>query len=218
MMIRARREVILKVKLMPDEHYANSPVLNAFIVHVLEVVASNASPQVRVDRMRPAFGNLLAADNWLPVEFTCANPSSKMGGGIASYLIFRREDRSLTLHALVVPPRAETPIHDHLAWGLVGLYRGEQDEEVFRRQDHGIMPGKASLSLIERRALKPGDVYALLPPEGDIHRVRTTSDVPSISIHLLGNDLGCIWRHAYDPQHGTVHGFRSGYANVECKD
>ena len=48
---------------MPDEHYANSPVLDAFITRVLEVVASNASPQIRVDRIRPAFGNLLAAGN-----------------------------------------------------------------------------------------------------------------------------------------------------------
>ena len=117
---------------------------------------------------------------------------------------------------LVVPPVAETPIHDHLAWGLVGLYRGEQDEEVFRRHDRGEVSGKASLSLVERRALKPGDVYTLLPPEGDIHRVRTTSPVPSISIHLLGSDLGCVWRHAYDLHHGTVNDFRSGYANVGC--
>ena len=25
-----------------------------------------------------------------------------------------------------------TPVHDHLAWGLVGLYRGNQDEEFYR--------------------------------------------------------------------------------------
>lgn len=201
---------------MPDEYYANSTALKTFVALVVDVVAAEPSPRARVERMRPSFAHLLAADNWLPDEFTCANPNSKMGGGIASYLLYRRKDRSLTLHALVVPPAAETPIHDHLAWGLVGLYRGEQDEEVFRRIDHGEVAGKAVLSLLERRALKPGDFYALLPPEGDIHRVRTTSDVPSISIHLLGNDLGCIWRHSYDPHHGTIHDFRSGYVNVEC--
>ena len=45
-------------------------------------------------------------------------------------LIFRAADRSLSLFSLVVPPGAATPIHDHLAWGLVGLYRGEQAFEV----------------------------------------------------------------------------------------
>ena len=46
----------------------------------------------------------------------------------------------------------------------------------------------------------PGDFYALLPPRDDIHRVRTTSEDTSVSIHLLTNDTGCVWRHAYDPE------------------
>ena len=44
--------------------------------------------------------------------------------------MFRAADRSLTLFSLVVPPGSRTPVHDHLAWGLVGLYRGTQDEEI----------------------------------------------------------------------------------------
>ena len=203
---------------MPDDCYVNSPIVTSFITHVLEMVAAEPSLKIRVERMRTAFRNLLAADGWLPPEFTRPNPTSTMGGGIASYLLYRREDRSLTLHALVIPAGAETPVHDHLAWGLVGLYHGEQDEEIFRRRDPSEAPGTATLSLAERRSLKPGDFYTLLPPEGDIHRVRTTSTVPSISIHLLGNDLGCIWRHSFDLHHGTIRDFRSGYANVECSD
>ena len=31
-----------------------------------------------------------------------------------------------------------------------------------------------------------------LLPENDIHRVRTTSAITSVSLHLLGNDNGCI--------------------------
>jgi predicted metal-dependent enzyme (double-stranded beta helix superfamily) len=53
-----------------------------------------------------------------------------MGGGIGQWLLFRAGDRSLTLFSLIVPPGSETPVHDHLAWGLVGLYRGTQDEEI----------------------------------------------------------------------------------------
>jgi predicted metal-dependent enzyme (double-stranded beta helix superfamily) len=53
-----------------------------------------------------------------------------MGGGIGQWLVFRSAARDLCLFALVVPPGAATPVHDHLAWGLVGLYRGEQEETV----------------------------------------------------------------------------------------
>ena len=94
-----------------------------------------------------------------------------------------RRDGSLSLFSLVVPSGAETPVHDHLAWGLVGLYRGTQDEEIFARES-------GALRLSERRALGPGDFYALIPPADDIHRVRTTSAETSVSIHLLTNDTG----------------------------
>ena len=91
-----------------------------------------------------------------------------MGGGIGQWLLFRAADRSLSLFSLVVPPGSMTPVHDHLAWGLVGLYRGNQDEEFYR-------PRGGELDLVRRRPLEPGDFYALLPPRNDIHRVRTTS-------------------------------------------
>jgi 3-mercaptopropionate dioxygenase len=57
-----------------------------------------------------------------------------------------------------------------------------------------------------------------MPPRDDIHRVRTTSAETSVSIHLLTNDTGCVWRHAYDSESGEARPFRSGYVNVPCAD
>ena len=134
-----------------------------------------------------------------------------MGGGIGQWALFRAGDGSLSLFSLVVPPEARTPVHDHLAWGLVGLYQGTQDEEVFG-------PGQGALEVLERRSLEPGDFYALIPPRDDIHRVTTTSAEPSVSIHLLTNDTGCVWRHAYEPETGEARPFRSGYVNAPCPE
>ena len=64
--------------------------------------------------------------------------------------------------------------------------------------------------------LQPGDFYELLP-ETDIHRVRTTSPETSVSLHLLGIDNGCIWRHRFLPEEGKVLPFKSGYVNVPCE-
>ena len=69
---------------------------------------------------------------------------------------------------------------------------------------------------VEARALAPGDFYALLPPRDDIHRVRTTSAETSVSLHLLTNDTGCVWRHAFDEDTGEASPFRSGYVNLAC--
>ena len=172
-------------------------------------IARAASPSEACASIEPSFATLLASRDWLPQELQEPAPESGMGGGIGQWLLFRAADRSLSLFSLVVPPGAATPIHDHLAWGLVGLYAGTQDEEIYAQAE-------GRLDLLERRALRPGDFYALLPPREDIHRVQTTSDTTSVSIHLLTNDTGCVWRHAYEPESGEARPFRSGWVNVDC--
>jgi 3-mercaptopropionate dioxygenase len=189
----------------------DTPAVRDFIAHVRSQIAAASSPANACERIRPAFARLLADPDWLPHEFREPAPESGMGGGIGQWSLYRAEDGSLSLFSLVVPPEAETPVHDHLAWGLVGLYRGTQDEEIYAQ-------GGGGLQLVERRALAPGDFYVLIPPRDDIHRVRTTSPETSVSIHLLTNDTGCVWRHAYDPATGEARPFRSGYVNVDCAD
>jgi predicted metal-dependent enzyme (double-stranded beta helix superfamily) len=141
-----------------------------------------------------------------------------MGGGIGQYALYRAEDGSLCLFSLVVPAGASTPVHDHLAWGIVGVYRGTQLDTTYARLDDGHDETRASLEVSSRQTVEPGHFYTLLPPDGDIHYVKTVSDTPSVSIHLLANDTACVWRHKYDPDAGTVSAFRSGYSNVKCPE
>ena len=139
-----------------------------------------------MDAIGPLFVELLADPGWLPADYQAPAYESGMGGGIGQWLLFRAEERvALALLSLVVPPGAMTPVHDHLAWGLVGLYRGSQDEEFYAPTGDGSSAPAAGRS-------QPGDFYALLPPRNDIHRVRTTCEVTSVSIHLLANDTGCV--------------------------
>jgi 3-mercaptopropionate dioxygenase len=192
-----------------DEFVLDTPVVREFIAEVRAAIERSRSPAEACDLIRPRFASLLADDGWLPADYQEPVPESGMGGGIGQWLLFRAGDGSLSLFSLVVPSCSATPVHDHLAWGLVGLYRGTQEEEIYAQED-------GTLRLTESRALERGDFYALLPPRDDIHRVRTTSPETSVSIHLLTNDTGCIWRHAYDPESGAARAFRSGYVNVPC--
>jgi predicted metal-dependent enzyme (double-stranded beta helix superfamily) len=193
------------------EFVLDTPVVRAFIAEVEDVLQRAASPTEACDTIRPQFTRLLADPDWLPQAFQIPAPESGMGGGIGQWLLYRADDASLSLFSLVVPPGSETPIHDHLAWGLVGLYRGTQDEEVYAQRNR-------TLELVEQRPLEAGDFYVLIPPRDDIHRVRTTSRETSVSIHLLTNDTGCVWRHTYDAETGAVSPFRSGYVNVPCAE
>jgi predicted metal-dependent enzyme (double-stranded beta helix superfamily) len=196
---------------MSAEFVLDTVPVRRFVADVRAAVAGASSPKEACEAIEPRFAELLADPGWLPQEYQTAAPESGMGGGIGQWLLYRAEDGSLSLFSLVVPPGSETPIHDHLAWGLVGLYRGAQDEEIYAERD-------GALELVERRALDAGDFYTLIPPRDDIHRVRTTSAETSVSIHLLTNDTGCVWRHAYDPASGEARPFRSGYVNVDCAE
>ena len=193
-----------------DEYVLDTPFVRELVRDVRARIDTSASPTEACEALRPRFQAALAERDWLPDEFQRDVPDSGMGGGIGQWLLFRSADRSLCLFSLVVPPGSKTPIHDHLAWGLVGLYRGNQDEEFYRPHADGI-------DLVRRRPLEPGDHYALLPPVDDVHCVRTTSAETSVSIHLLASDAGCTERHTFDPATGAPRAFRSGYANAECE-
>jgi predicted metal-dependent enzyme (double-stranded beta helix superfamily) len=196
---------------LSDDFVLDTRTMRAFVGDVRSTIAAARTPADACDALRPRFAELLADHEWLPAAYQADAPESGMGGGIGQWLLYRADDGSLCLFSLVVPSGTETPIHDHLAWGLVGLYRGTQDEEIFAQRD-------GSLELVERRSLVPGDFYVLIPPRDDIHRVRTTSAETSVSIHLLTNDTGCVWRHAFDAESGEARAFRSGYVNVACDE
>lgn len=200
-----------------EEHYAESDVLRAFVGRVKDIIASSSSPTEALAELRAPFARLLADRQWLPQAFREPAELSGMGGGIGQWLIYRSADRSLSLFSLVVPPRATTPVHDHLIWGLVGLYEGTQKERVYRLV-RSLGEGHGELEVVAVRELRVGDFYDLLPPENDIHSVLSTSPIPSVSIHLLSGDLGCIMRHQYDPEQARVRSWRSGYVNAVCED
>jgi len=220
-----------------DEYFLESRVVRAFVGTVRDVLAAHMhrdaegnahlDPSTALDALRPHFAALLADASWLPDEFAAPYAASGMGSGIGSWLLFRAADRTLSLFSLVVPPGSATPVHNHLAWGFVGLYRGEQEETVYRRDEGAARASDdhtddgeefAPLSVAAVNHLQPGSFYKLLPPTGDIHAVRTLSATPSVSIHLLANDTGCVLRHAFDVKRATARAFRSGYSNVTCAE
>jgi 3-mercaptopropionate dioxygenase len=197
--------------LAADEYVLDTPFVRTFVADVRTRIDGADSPASACAAIEPLFTELMADREWLPGDYQQPAPASGMGGGIGQWLLYRAADRQLCLFSLVVPPGSMTPVHDHLAWGLIGLYRGNQDEEIYR-------PGDGTLELVRQRPLEPGDHYALLPPRDDVHRVRTTSDVTSVSIHLLASDTGCILRHTYEETTGETRPFRSGYVNAACEE
>jgi predicted metal-dependent enzyme (double-stranded beta helix superfamily) len=202
------------------EFIHDHPRVREFVETVHETAEAHEAVPALLDAISPAFESLLANDDWLPEQYRRLpdehyDDKGEMGDDIAQWLLYR-EGSKLALFTLVLPEGASTPVHDHLAWGMVGLHGGRQRETFYRRVDDG-KSDRADLEQIRSEKMSRGDYYRLVPPENDIHSVETVSTEPSVSVHLLGADVGCIERHAYDPGEGAVDPFVSGYTNVECE-
>jgi 3-mercaptopropionate dioxygenase len=204
------------------EFFVDHPILRHFVGTTETILKEQIEVTDRLWHLRRPYAELLNDSTWLPDEFRQPNFKSAMGGGIASWLLYRSEAKDFSLFSLVVPVGAATPVHNHLAWGLVGLYQGEQEEEEFDvPEDHDLhqpAPHEIPIKLRARRILKKGEFYELIPPYNDVHRVRTISSVPSISLHLLANDTGCVVRQKFDPEKGRIEPFRSGWSNAPCPE
>src|SRR4051812_19258142 len=140
----------------------DAPEIRALVDETRRLTSEIGDTAKRVDALRPAFAKLLAANDWLPKEYGEPDLKSGMGGGIGQYALYRAEDGSLCLFSLVIPPGATTPVHDHLAWGLIGLYRGRQAGIVYRRLDDGSRAGAPPPPNPPRRGNEQGEALALL--------------------------------------------------------
>ncbi len=172
-------------------------------------IAGGGEPEVIIERIRAPFAAFLKRDGWLPE--LCRQP---IPGKAASYALLRSRDPEYVLFSMVLSAGESTKVHNHLAWGLIGLWQGRQFEVQYRRVDDGTKPDYAEILETHRQTLELGDITRLLPPLDDIHIISTLSETPSISIHLLGNDLGRIPRQLFCPEERRAETFISGYDNV----
>jgi predicted metal-dependent enzyme (double-stranded beta helix superfamily) len=151
-----------------------------------------------------ALGRLVAQDDWLPNAYAAPNPDRH-----SQYLLHCDSRERFSVVSFVWGPGQATPIHDHRVWGLVGVLRGAELSERFARYPDG---GLHAVGAIER--LEAGEVEAVAPSVGDIHRVSNAfDDRVSISIHLYGSNIGAVEHATYDAA-GTPKRFVSGYANA----
>lgn len=151
-----------------------------------------------------ALANLVAHDDWLPDAYAAPDPDR-----YRQYLLHCDSRERFSVVSFVWGPGQATPIHDHRVWGLVGVLRGAELSERFARYPDG---GLHAVGAIQR--LEAGEVEAVSPSVGDIHRVSNAFDNRvSISIHLYGSNIGAVERATYDAA-GTPKRFVSGYANA----
>lgn len=146
---------------------------------------------------------LVSTDDWLPAAYAAADPVR-----YRQYLLHCDSRERFSVVSFVWGPGQATPVHDHTVWGLVGVLRGAELSQPYSR-DGGVLRPAGRV-----RRLEAGDVEAVSPRVGDIHRVANAhADRASISIHVYGANIGAVRRSAFDAA-GRPKPFVSGYANI----
>jgi predicted metal-dependent enzyme (double-stranded beta helix superfamily) len=98
-----------------------------------------------------------------------------------THLLHVPEDGAYSLVAAVWRPGQRTAIHDHIAWCVVGVHRGEEHETRYRLVgDHLVEDGDD---------VGPAGSVTVLTPPGDIHAVVNDGTDIAISLHVYGADL-----------------------------
>jgi predicted metal-dependent enzyme (double-stranded beta helix superfamily) len=136
---------------------------------------------------------LLAADGWLAPEHQLGSRD-----GYRQHLLHVSESRRFSVVALVWLPGQATPIHDHVSWCVVGVYRGRERETHYRLVERG---GRRLLVPVGVHEAPAGHVEALVPPASNIHAVEAVGATKTISIHVYGADierLGTSILHRFD--------------------
>lgn len=147
---------------------------------------------------------LVARDDWLPDAYAQPHPEYYQ-----QMLLHCDSAERFSIVSFVWGPGQRTPIHDHTVWGLIGMLRGAEYAQPYAIGGDGVpRPDGAAVRL------EPGQVEAVSPSVGDIHRVHNAfDDCVSISIHVYGANIGAVSRHVY-PEAGGSKTFISGYSNT----
>jgi len=147
---------------------------------------------------------LVARDDWLPEAFAEPDPARYQ-----QFLLHADSTERFSVVSFVWGPGQATPVHDHTVWGLIGMLRGAEYSQAYAIDGAGrAQPQGAPVRL------DPGQVEAVSPTVGDLHRVHNAhADRASISIHVYGANIGAVRRHTY-PAEGGRKPFVSGYSNT----
>jgi predicted metal-dependent enzyme (double-stranded beta helix superfamily) len=109
----------------------------------------------------------------------------------ARNLIHCEPDDSMSLFCMVWGPGQWTPVHDHGAWGVVGVVSGALQERNYirtdpcRRDDSGIELKRGGVSVLGH-----GTVTTFIPNPDHIHRAGVPRDWDkTVTLHLYGREM-----------------------------
>lgn len=168
-----------------------TPLLSDLVCAIRDVVRRERPPAETARLVAACLEPFLAQPDLVPPEYRVGDPQR-----YRQHLVHSEPDGSFSVVALVWQPGQATPIHDHIAWCVAGVYEGAETERRYELRGEG---ATARLVPIADVVNESGVACGFAPP-GDIHLVRNAEDATVVSIHVYGADiakLGTSVRRTY---------------------
>jgi predicted metal-dependent enzyme (double-stranded beta helix superfamily) len=163
------------------------------------VLEQSSDYRTIIDGVRPFLQRLLTNEELIPAGYKNPLPNK-----YAQYLLYKPDSEAFSVIAFIWGPGQVAPVHDHLVWGLVGLYQGAIVEKRYRREDHGESADpRYSIREVSEVTARKGDISFVYPPDYDIHGVSNPFDEIAITVHVYGTDIGKQPRHIHDVATGN---------------
>ena len=185
--------------------------LKAFVEAMTRIVNGGGDTAGQTDAAEVAMAHLVARDGWLPEGFDQA-PS---GTGFGQRLLWCDPGQRFSVVCFCWGEGRRTPVHDHRAWGVVGVLRGaEVSVEMICAT-----PG-APMREGRRDQREAGQTIRLGPPDMlpgayDVHCVENAAPAGGgVAIHVYGSNIGALPRSVFAEETGACTEFVSGYDNA----
>jgi predicted metal-dependent enzyme (double-stranded beta helix superfamily) len=174
--------------------------VESFIADVKSILAEEGSSEAGLERIADRMRAFVRDDAVLESH---EEISGNIHTGRQSTPLYT-DETGLTLVRARFGPEAMTPIHSHGSWGVIGVYRGRDRYQIWRRLDAGSGEGEAEVEMIDERILEPGDVVILPPPPQDIHAQQGYDGEAAYEFVLFGANTMILPRLYFDAEQGVA--------------
>lgn len=182
----------------------NHTRFRTFVQHMARLLDQRPAEATVLSQGGALLAQLVAHDDWLQDAY--AVPDAQR---YQQYLLHVDSLERFCVVSFVWGPGQCTPIHNHTVWGLIGMLRGSELAQAYAPTAKGRWAAQG-----QAVTLTPGQVEAVSPTVGDVHRVSNAlPDQTSISIHVYGANIGSVARSVF-LEDGTQKPFVSGYSNT----
>jgi predicted metal-dependent enzyme (double-stranded beta helix superfamily) len=177
--------------------------MHDFVGRVREAFESETTIDRMLASTERALKNLLARSD-------CLDGLTINRQEFRSWKVYVDPDHLFCIHVSHQKPVYRRGVHDHgeLGWAVYGVHQGEIIQQLYKREDDGSEPGKATLRPLPEIVQRAGD--AVVVPVSGSHAPRNESGVEAWAVVIRSRELSTIWRNFYNVEKGTVTRIRKG--------